>query len=201
MEKKYQGILYIGAFVISLCLGLLFLNVNSKGYHLLFFAISGLSFVKGVSFTWNNSSPDKSYDFQVRSLLSTYDSILVKVNSVPKIGNRSIVNVMSIDDLIDAQLEIRKPICYMKQSESCSFLLLDKNVVYIYAVKLNEQVQTPVEIEIEQLKAQKSSKKSMDLELFDDIDKTTIVKLSNLKSYKVSPVLEQTTQMEALDII
>ena len=187
MEKKYQGILYIGAFVISLCLGLLFLKVNSKGYHLLFFAISGLSFVKGISFTWNNSSPDKSYDFQV--------------NSVPKIGNRSIVNVMSIDDLIDAQLEIRKPICYMKQSESCSFLLLDKNVVYIYAVKLNEQVQTPVEIEIEQLKAQKSSKKSMDLELFDDIDKTTIVKLSNLKSYKVSPVLEQTAQMEVLDII
>ena len=200
MKKKYQGIIYLAVFIVALLLGFIFVNIESKGYHLLFFAISIIAFIKGLMFTWNNSSPDKSYESAVKNIINTYDSILVKVNSVPKIGDRSIVNVMSMDDIIDAQLEIRKPICYMKQSESCSFMLLDKNVCYLYTTKLNEQVKSPVEIEIEQMNAT-NKKRAMDLEIFDDIDKTTVVKLSNLKSYKVSPVVEQTTKIEVLDII
>ncbi len=197
MKKKYQGIIYLSVFVVALLLGFIFANIDSKGYHLLFFAISILAFIKGANFAWQNSSPDKAYESTVRGLLNTYDSILVKVNSVPKIGDRSIVAVQTMDDMIDAQLEVRKPICYIRQSESCSFLLLDKNVVYIYIEKLNDTVKSPVEIELEQLKYQN---KSMDLEIFNDIEKTTIVKLSNLKSYKVSPVVDVTTQIEVLDL-
>lgn len=199
MQKKYQGLIYMGIFVVFTCLGFLFIPIRTKGYHLLFFTIGLLAFIKGILFVWNNSSPDKEYDSRVKNILSTYDSILVKLSSVPKLGDRSIVNVMSFDDLIDAQYEIRKPICYMKQSESCSFLLLDRNVIYLYAEKLNSQVKTPVEIELEQQKNKQKNHQANDA-IYQKLDKTSVVRLTNLKSCKEEDNFSNTTKIKAFDI-
>ncbi|MBR2858264.1 hypothetical protein IKE96_03690 [bacterium] len=200
MQKKYQGLIYIGMFVVFSCLGLFFIPIRTKGYHLLFLTIGLVSFIKGILFLWNTSSPDKEYVSKIKNILSTYDSILVKVNSVPKIGDRSIVNVMSIDDLIDAQYEINKPICYMKQSESCSFLLFDRNVMYVYVEKLNSEVKTPVEIELEQQKNKRKNRQAND-SIFQELDKTSVVRLSNLKSCEVDSNFSNTTKIEAFDVI
>ena len=112
----------------------------------------------------------------------------------------------SIDDLVDAQLEIRKPICYLKQTESCSFILLDEKEAYVYIEKLNEDVTSPIEIEIKEARLQEKSEENIDSEMLKDIEKTTIIKLSNKKSYKVSPVrkkkqerkIEQLEEIEVL---
>ena len=54
--------------------------------------------------------------------------------------------------------------------------------------KLNPDVVSPLEIEIKENKLKNKSQDEMDSEMLRDIEKTTIVKLSNKKSYKVSPI-------------
>ena len=81
-----------------------------------------------------------------------------------------------------------KPICYLKQSDNCSFVLLDEKEVYVYVEKLHEEELSPVEIEINNMKYRKKENADMDSEMLQDIDKTTIVKLSNKKSYRISPI-------------
>ena len=101
--------------------------------------------------------------------------------------------------MIDAQLEIRKPICYYKQTESCSFVLLDDKEAYVYVEKLNPDVVSPVEIEINDIKLKQKNSEDLDSEMLKDIEKTTIVKLSNKKSYKVSPIKKDKVKEEKVD--
>ena len=149
-------------------------------------AVVALGF--GLKFVFDNSNPTRAYESNVRNIINTFDSILVQSNAVPKLEGRNIIYVETIDDLIDAQLEIRKPICYYKQTESCSFALLDDKEAYIYIEKLNPDVVSPLEIEIKENKLKIKNADEMDSEMLRDIEKTTIVKLSNKKSYKVSPI-------------
>ena len=89
-----------------------------------------------------------------------------------------------MEDLIDAQIEIRKPIYYMIEGEdSCSFVLVDNNEVCIFILKQNEQVESPLELIINEYE----KNNDIDESLLEDIEKTTIIKLNNMKSFKVSP--------------
>ena len=96
-----------------------------------------------------------------------------------------------MDDLIDAQLELRKMIYYFKQSDNCSFVLFDQNQANIFILKSNEEVISPLEIEINNNKIKNKNKNDIDEETLNEIDKTTIIKLPNDKAYKISPVRKQ----------
>ena len=163
-------------------------TTDFQGYWWICAAVGVVALGFGLKFVFDNSSPSRAYESNIRNILNTFDSILVQSNAVPKLEGRNIINVESIDDLVDAQLEIRKPICYYKQTESCSFALLDDKEAYIYIEKLNPDVVSPLEIEIKENKLKTKSADEMDSEMLRDIEKTTIVKLSNKKSYKVSPI-------------
>lgn len=167
-----------------------------QGYWYICAAVGVVVLGFGIKFIFDNSSPTKAYESNVRNILNTFDSILVQSNAVPKLEGRNIIYVESIDDLVDAQLEIRKPICYYKQTESCSFALLDDKEAYIYIEKLNDDVVSPLEIEIKENKLKTKNQDEMDSEMLRDIEKTTIVKLSNKKSYKVSPIRKDKNKEE-----
>lgn len=183
-----KGIVLLFVSVGIACGGVYLMNIDLMGYAILCYTIAGVSLLTGIGSIIHNSNPTKVYQSNVKEILNTFDSILVKSNNVPKLENRNIIMVESMDDLVDAQLELRKPICYLKQTESCSFVLLDDKEAYIYIEKLNDDVISPVEIEIKENKIKSKSAEEMDSEMLREIDKTTIVKLSNKKSYKVSPV-------------
>ena len=168
-----------------------------QGYWYICAAVGVVALGFGIKFVFDNSSPAKAYESNVRNILNTFDSILVQSNSVPKLEGRNIIYVETIDDLVDAQLEIRKPICYYKQTESCSFALLDDKEAYIYIEKLNDDVVSPLEIEIKENKLKTKNADEMDSEMLRDIEKTTIVKLSNKKSYKVSPIRKDKKKEES----
>lgn len=185
--KNIKGIIIlIGAIGMGV-LGIL-LYASMLKYAILAFTVAGVLLLTGLGLLFRNSNPTKAYEGKVNSILNTYDSVLVKSNTSPVLDNRNIVTVMSMEDLIDAQMEIRKPICYLKQTESCSFVLLDDKEAYIYIEKLRDDVISPVEIAIQECKIKNKNKDSMDSEMLRDIERTTIVKLSNQKSYKVSPI-------------
>lgn len=181
----------IGFFVGALILlggGFFLLRMQITEYTIISFTLAGVLLIAGVLSFINNSNPNRAYESKVKDILNTFDSILVKSSRVPELEGRNIILVESIDDLVDAQLEIRKPICYHRQSESCSFVLLDDKEAYVYVEKLNPEITSAVEIEINNLKVKSKNADEMDSEMLRDIEKTTIVKLSNQKSYKVSPV-------------
>ena len=192
MKDNVKGFILVGVAILSGVLGYLLysgmINEDFQGYWIICAVVGVVALGFGVKFIIDNSSPSKAYESNVRNILNTFDSILVQSNAVPKLEGRNIINVETIDDLVDAQLEIRKPICYYKQTESCSFALLDDKEAYIYIEKLNPDVVSPLEIEIKENKLKNKSQEEMDSEMLRDIEKTTIVKLSNKKSYKVSPI-------------
>lgn len=188
MKENIKGIILIVLALLGGVGGYLLLNTEYKGYSIICFTVAVILIVFGIKFVLDSSNPNKAYESNIRSILNTFDSILVKSNSVPKLIGRNIIIVDNIDDMVDAQLEIRKPICYYKQTESCSFVLLDDKEAYVYVEKLNEDVLSPVEIEINDIKLKQKNQEDIDSEMLKDIERTTIVKLSNKKSYKVSPI-------------
>ena len=188
MMKNKNGLIFLGIAIVFGIVGGILLTTSLSGYSILAFTIAGVLLLFAVTNILKNANPNVQYESSVNDILNTFDSILVKSNTVPNLDGRNIVTVMSIDDLVDAQLEIRKPICYIKQTESCSFILLDEKEAYIYIHKLKDDVVSPVEIAIKEQRIKKKSKEEMDSEMLREIEKTTVVKLSNQKSYKVSPI-------------
>ena len=189
--KKYQkSIMFLIFSILFVGVSFVLLQKDKEyiGYAILGFTLAGIFVIVAVTSFFNNHNPNRFYESKVRDILNTYVSILVKSSSVPTLIGRNIILVESMEDLIDAQLELRKPICYLKQTESCSFILLDDKEAYIYVEKLNDSVESPVDIELNEIRIKSKNAEEMDSEMLRDIEKTTIVKLSNKKSYKVSPV-------------
>ena len=188
MRENVKGIVFIIGALAALGGAYYLYSTEYIGYSIVVLTVALILIIFGVRFIVNGRNPEKVYESNIKSIINTFDSILVKSNTVPKLIGRNIIIVEDIDDIIDAQLEIRKPICYLKQTESCSFVLLDDKEAYVYVEKMNPTVISPVEIEINDIRRKQKNSEDLDAEMLRDIEKTTIVKLSNKKSYKVSPV-------------
>ena len=122
---KIKSLIYIILSIISFIVTFLLYRYVLYGYCILFFTFGIVLLLLALNSIVKNKSPEMIYQSFIKDILKTFDSILVKSSEVPNLDNRNIIEVENIDDLIDAQLEIRKPICYLKQTESCSFVLLD----------------------------------------------------------------------------
>ena len=138
-------------------------------------------------------SDEAQYKSKLRQILRTYDSILVKSKNLPKLDNLNIIRVDTIEDLVDAQMEIRKPIYYQEQTESCAFVLLDNMTACFYTLKVNDAVLCPLEITINELdiinkNSQKALEEDIPEDLLSEIERTTIIRLKKGKYVKVSPL-------------
>ena len=108
-----------------------------------------ISFVLLVLFIMNlisNKDETSIYNSVLNNIIKTYDAVLINSENIPEIDDRNVIMVNSIEDLIDAQAEIRKPIYYKKEIDSCSFLLLDDKEACIYILKINDEVVSPLEV-------------------------------------------------------
>ena len=99
----------------------------------------------------------KNYDKKIHKILKTYDSILVKCKNIPIVSEKNIIMVDSIEGMINAQIETRKPILYFKEEDSVSFMLLDGNETYVYIVKANEGKVNAVEQQINNIEMIKNT--------------------------------------------
>ena len=144
------SIIYIILSFISFIISWILYKYIIYGYCILSITFGIVFLLLGISNLLKSQSPEKKYDSEIKDILKTFDSILVKSSEIPNLDNRNIIVVESIDDLVDAQLEIRKPICYLKQTESCSFVLLDDKEAYVYVAKINENILSPIEIVIKE---------------------------------------------------
>lgn len=88
---------------------------------------------------------DKKYYRKIRKIIKTYNSILVKCKTIPMLNDKNIIMVDSMDGMVNAEIETRKPILYFMENESVSFMLLDGTEAYIHIIKLHEGVESAVE--------------------------------------------------------
>ena len=137
---------------------------------------------------------NENFESNVNNILRLYDSILIKSGKYPDLENKKIERLNSIEELIDTQLEIKKPIYYIKQVTTCSFILLNNKEAYVYIMKRSPDDVAALDIiikDLEILKKQEERRRSASADLLDNIDRTTIIKMSNTRKFRVSPIREE----------
>lgn len=77
---------------------------------------------------------DAAYHRELGQILKVYDSILVESENLPAVDGKNVIRITSMKELVDAQLEIRKPIYYKVLDTECSFVLLDSDEALIYTL-------------------------------------------------------------------
>lgn len=145
----------------------------------------------------DSKDENKVYDSYLKEILKTFDSILINVTEVPDISGKNVININSIEDLVDAQIEIRKPIYYYLDINSCTFMIIEDNQLCLYVLRKNDSVVAVIdgiikeEINKKQIKMENErkamEKDNNDSSILDDIDKTTIIKFGS-RSFRVSPI-------------
>ena len=80
------------------------------------------------------------YDAFIRKIFSNYDQIVISVDKIPDLTNIDVMEVSSFDDMIDAQVEVHKPIMFneVKKKKLAIFILVDGNHAYCYKVRAEE---------------------------------------------------------------
>ena len=178
-------------FIITLVFSIYFMIVDTMPLFMVSFILCILFFIFSVTYISYSKNEKENFEANVNNILRLYNSILVKINSHPDLQNKNIIRLDSVEDLIDAQLEIRKPIYYIKQVQTCSFILIDNDEALVYIMKRNKDDIYALDIiikDINIIKKQEDRRKNISDDLLSDIDKTTVVKLSDTRKYKVSPV-------------
>ncbi|MBO7079138.1 MAG: hypothetical protein J6W64_04950 [Bacilli bacterium] len=94
---------------------------------------------------------NKKYDYTLKKMLKIYNPVLVETKNFPDIKDKSILKVGDMDDLLNAQYEIKKPIYYIKSEDSTVFYILDNDVILVYFIKKNENTLTSLEIKLDNL--------------------------------------------------
>lgn len=190
--KRRGKVLILGIlFVISLVTLILLLCNKLYSYGIVAGTVTLILFVVFILFCINSRDEESIYKNKLNKLLKTYDSILVKSSTLPSLEDRNIIQVDSFQDLINAQLEIRKPIYYKLQVSCCSFLLLDDKEACTYILKSNDKVVSDLDILINENNIVNKKKDKNDYSILKNIDKTSIIMLDNSKSFKVSPIREK----------
>lgn len=176
--------------ILTICLlasigGSVYLYMHNYNTYLIVVAtLAVLIAIALIIYVVNTRNEEAIYKNNLKKILSYYDAVLVQSYNFPNLKGKNIIKITNIEDLIDAQIEIRKPIYYMIEGEdSCSFVLLDNSEACVFILKQNEQIESPLELII----AEYEKNNDIDESLLEDIEKTTIIKLNNMKSFKVSP--------------
>ena len=187
-NKKVLVVCVIAALVILAIAIIITLFTNLYGFCIVLVA---LFIILAVCLSvYMKESPDEFAVFikEKKRILKTYDSVIVEVETLPNIAGKNIIKVKTFDDLVDAQLELREPIYYKNDNDSCFFLLLHYNEACVYILKINDEVISPTEQSIRFMKPEKEVEKSDYENMLENLENTMVYKLDELRSFKISPV-------------
>ena len=180
---------------IIFVIGTVFLLGSENSSYAILTATVAVILVAYAVIYYNESKDNYSlYNNKLRKILNTYDSVLVKSEKLPDLSNHSIIKVASMEDLVYAQMVIKKPIYFYEEEKHCSFVLIDDKEICVYILKANNEDVTSTDLIIEEIRNQPTTQKDIDHSILDDIENTTIIKLDNCKTYKVSPFKPQKSE-------
>ena len=93
----------------------------------------------------------EKYKLEVNKLIKIYRNILVNVEELPN-TNKSLLKVNTLDDLLNAQYEIKKPIFYITRDDSTMFYVIDSDVILYYLMKQEQEELSVLEIKLKKKK-------------------------------------------------
>ena len=191
MTKAQKMFVYLSVLLVSIAIGIfLFFEVDER-ITIFYAVIMGIVLCLALILI-NMKKKEKISNFQskMRNIWKIYDAIMVNTKTLPDLSDRNVVKVVSIENLIDAQIGIRKPIYYKDYITSCAYVLLGEKEACVLIMKENPDVICPYEIIVENgLKG--NNEKDIDHKLLDNIDKTTVIKIDDNKELKVSPIRDE----------
>ena len=187
--KILLSILFILCAIISVA----FINLKLYTYAIVSITTTVLLFVYLVTVFFEKKTPESVYNKLLRDLIKTYDSILVDVEKIPELDVKNVINVSSFEKLLDVQYELKKPIFYKMSINSCSFILLDSEIAYVFVLRVSEDSFSPLDEIIAAIESDSKKRKEAQ-KILDNIEKTTIIKLDGIREYKVSPIREKDLQ-------
>ena len=188
MSKKTKSLIIIIALIIyAIIIGICVINSLYSAALVLGALFIILAICLGI---YIREEPDEFSVFikNRRRILKTYNSIIVEVEDIPNIAGKNIIKVKSIEDLVDAQLELREPIYYKNDNDSCFFMLLHYNEACIYILRMNDDVVSPTEQSIKYMKEDPSDKDNNKENILENVENTIVYKLDELRSFKISPI-------------
>ena len=82
-----------------------------------------------------NDSTKPNFEIEYKKIIKTYYSMLVCINDMPDFNDKTIVKVKTFDDLLIVQEQLQKPIYYIENTNSISFMVIEKETVSLYSLK------------------------------------------------------------------
>lgn len=178
------GLVTLTMFLVSFIL--LFNDLIS--YFIISVSITTVLFIYLCYNVFSRKDEESIYKRKLKSILKTYDSILIYLDADYKLSDENIMFVKNFDDLVVAQDEVSRPIMYLREDNSSVFMLEDDNNLLVYILKINEATISKYEVRI--LNHIEANRDIENESILEDLEKTTFIQLKNNKLYKVSPVRE-----------
>lgn len=84
----------------------------------------------------NSIKNQNKYEVRLRKIFSDYDQIITSVTKLPDLKKIDVLNVLSFEELVDAQNELHKPIIFteVKKGKEAVFLIIDDKHGYRYKI-------------------------------------------------------------------
>lgn len=193
-SKRIKQILLIIAIALAVLLALI-INTEFRNYIYVVGVLLGIDIIVLFIYHNNNKTSESIFKSKVKNIINTYDSILAKVDILPDLSGKDIVYINKFEELINTQGETKKPIFYNVTEKTASFVLIDNNLVCYSIIKENDNLIDPIESKLMIANAKKNVK-DIDESILADLEQTTIIKLPNIGSYKVSPIRKKDTKKE-----
>ena len=192
MKKRYDFLLVGLFFLATVVVTIVFILTDLYDYLIV---TVPLNVITGIWFIYQFSNisinEQEVYNRTLKKIVKTYDPVLVNVDSFPKLNNKSVIKTNKINDILDAQSEIRKPIYYLIGKDSTAFYLINEDIFLIYFLKMVDDIKCDLELELNK----EELKSSLNLDAIKDFDKTVIVSANN-KAYRVSPIRDKEEKKE-----
>lgn len=185
MSKGPKNIILIVLLILGGVISFFLVQKEMITYAIITGTLSVIILLLLVSSLFNNRTPEETFNSFMRDILKTFDAVLINSADDIETDGRSLIKISNFEDLVDAQVEIRKPICYKRDDRSTLFVLLDEKTAYYCIVRVDDKEESPFD---KWVKDQQKKKLNFDKSVLTDIENTTIVKIDNNKSYKISPV-------------
>lgn len=186
MKKIILSILLAVCIIVSSIL--IYFKLHT--YSIIAITITALILIYFISSLFEEKTPESIYNKVLRELIKTYEAILVDIVKIPDLDVKNVINVSSFEKLVDVQYELKKPIFYKLSINSCSFILLDTDIAYVFVLRVAEDSFSPLDDVIAAIESDAKKRKEAK-KILENIEKTTIIKLDNLREYKVSPIREK----------
>ena len=108
-----------------------------------------LTILLGITYfyKYRDKKEDKKdiYNKMLSNIIKTYETMLVDVEKIPELECKDIVITSSFDKMVDIQYVVKKPIIYKKSYSSCSFMLLDTDIAYIFILREEDNSYSPLD--------------------------------------------------------